>query len=53
MVDEIVELKNGWYSLSEMPDPSATFNEMALGMHPFDAVAVPPLLKVDGSVTLK
>jgi galactonate dehydratase len=53
MVDEIIELKDGWYTPSERPGLGIEFNDEAPAKFPFDPAMVPPPIKLDGSVALK
>ena len=53
MTDEIIELKNGWYTPSEKPGLGLIFNEKAPSIHPFQPANVPPPIREDGSVGLR
>jgi galactonate dehydratase len=53
MTDEIITLKNGWYTPSEKPGLGLIFNENAPSKHPFDPAHIPPPIREDGSVGLR
>jgi galactonate dehydratase len=53
MTDEIITLKNGWYTPSEKPGLGLNFNENAPSKHPFDPAHIPPPIREDGSVGLR
>ena len=53
MTDQIIELKEGWYTPSDKPGLGVIFNEKSPLMHPFDPANVPPPISNDGSVKLR
>ena len=53
MVDQPVELKDGWYTPPDRPGLGLEFIEKAAETHPFDPASYPPPTREDGSVAIR
>ena len=53
MVDNPMQIVNGYFTITEKPGLGVSFNEDAPNLHPFQSARIPPPIREDGSVGLR